>query len=109
MGRAMLTTLATSLVMAVEVGMPGSASAQYLYNNSYPSYQLNNFYYYPYHYFPHNYWPMTAPKWPEAPGMPYMRPPAYQAYPAFKEPNWRYDMWQPMKYYRGSHFWLDQF
>jgi hypothetical protein len=31
------------------------------------------------------------------------------AYPPFLEPGWRYELWQPMKYYRGSHFWLDQF
>jgi hypothetical protein len=38
-----------------------------------------------------------------------MRPPAYMAWPPFREPNWRYDLWEPGKYYRGSHFWLDQF
>lgn len=83
------------------------ASAQYI--NYYPGYQLNRFYYYPYHYFPHNYWPAMGPKWPEAPNQPYMKPPAYQAYPAFREPNWRYELWTPMKYHRGQHFWLDQF
>jgi hypothetical protein len=50
-----------------------------------------------------------TPRWPEQPGAPYMRPPAYMAYPAFREPNWTYQLWQPMNYYRGSHFWLDQF
>lgn len=65
--------------------------------------------YYPYHYFPHSYWPAMSPQYPEAPGQPYMRPPAYMAYPPFKEPGWRYEMWQPQKWYRGSHFWLDQF
>ena len=74
-----------------------------------PSQQMQRFYYYPYQYFPHNYWPATTPRWPEAPGMPYMRPPAYQAYPPYLEPTWRYEFWQPQKYYRGSHFWLDQF
>ena len=71
--------------------------------------QLTKFHYYPYYYWPHNYWPTQSPQWPEAQGSPYMRPPAYQAYPAFQEPHWRYDLWQPQKYYRGSHFWLDQF
>ena len=70
---------------------------------------LNRFYYYPYYYFPHNYWPSQGPQWPEKAGDPYMRPPAYMAYPPFKEKNWRYELWQPMLYYRGSHFWLDQF
>ncbi|MBM4071242.1 MAG: hypothetical protein FJ271_20245 [Planctomycetes bacterium] len=73
------------------------------------AYTLNRFYYYPYYYFPHNYWPTMGPQWPERPGEPYMKPPAYQAYPAFLEPKWRYELWQPQKYYRGFHFWLDQF
>jgi hypothetical protein len=66
-------------------------------------------YYYPYVYFPHNYWPQYSPQWPEPKGAPYMRPPAYMAYPAFKEPNWHYMLWMPQKYYRGNHFFLDQF
>ena len=70
---------------------------------------LPRMYYYPYYYFPHSYWPQNSPQWPEPPGHPYVRPPAYQAYPAFREPGWRYELWTPMKYYRGSHFWLDQF
>jgi hypothetical protein len=70
---------------------------------------LNRFYYYPYYYFPHNYWPSQSPKWPERPGTPYMPPPAYMAYPPFLEPGWRYDLWEPKPYYRGFHFWLDQF
>lgn len=70
---------------------------------------LNRFYYYPYYYFPHNYWPSQGPKWPEAPGQCYQRPPAYMAYPPFREPAWHYDLWEPRLYYRGFHFWLDQF
>ena len=70
---------------------------------------LPRFYYYPYYYFPHSYWPQMSPQWPEPPGAPYVRPPAYMAYPPFKEPNWRYELWMPQKYYRGHHFWLDQF
>jgi len=64
---------------------------------------VGRFYYYPYYFFPHNYWPAMGPQWPEPPGAPYMRPPAYMAYPAFQEPHWRYE------YYHGFHFWLDQF
>ncbi len=70
---------------------------------------LDRFAYYPYYYFPHNYWPTQGPKWPEPAGQPYMPPPAYMAYPPFFEPNWRYEMNTPHKYYRGFHFWLDQF
>lgn len=70
---------------------------------------LPRFYYYPYYYYPHNYWPAQSPQWPERPGQPYQRPPAYQAFPALKEPNWRYDFLEPKRYYRGHHFWLDQF
>lgn len=80
-----------------------------LYNNPNQAYQFQRFYYYPYYYFPHNYWPIMGPKWPECPGAPYMKPPAYQTYPAFLEPHWRYEYWKPQPYYRGFHFWLDQF
>jgi hypothetical protein len=66
-------------------------------------------YYYPYYYFPHNYWPQMSPTWPEKPGAPYMRPPAYMSYPPFREPEWRYEAWQRQSYYRGFHFWLDAF
>ncbi len=67
------------------------------------------FYYYPSYYFPHNYWPAMGPRWPEPPGAGYMKPPAYMAYPPFREPHWRYEWYEPQRYYRGSHFWLDQF
>jgi hypothetical protein len=70
---------------------------------------LNRLYYYPYYYFPHNYWPSQGPQWPEPVGAPYQRPPAYMAYPPFREPGWRYEYFQPQRYYRGFHFWLDQF
>ncbi len=70
---------------------------------------LTKFSYYPYHYYPHSYWPANSPQWPEPKGHPYVRPPAYMSYPAFQEPGWRYELWNPMKYYRGNHFWLDQF
>jgi hypothetical protein len=70
---------------------------------------LDRYFYYPYYYFPHNYWPSQGPQWPEKPGNPYMRPPAYMAFPPFKENNWRYDLWAPHLYHSGFHFWLDQF
>ncbi len=69
----------------------------------------NRFFHYPYYYFPANYWPSTSPPWPEPPGAPYMRPPAYMAYPPFREPHWRYEWWTPQRYYQGFHFWLDVF
>ena len=50
--------------------------------------ELNRFFYYPYYYYPHNYWPSQGPQWPEPPGPPYQRPPAYMAYPPFNEPRW---------------------
>ena len=74
-----------------------------------PNYNLNRYFYYPYYYFPHNYWPQQGPKYPEPVGAPYMKPPAYMAYPAFREPHWRYELFEPQRYYRGFHFWLDQF
>src|SRR6266568_2219291 len=65
-----------------------------------PAYQsLNHYWYYPYYYFPHNYWPTLGPKWPEPIGAPYQKPPAYMAYPPFKDPNFRHEMWEPQHYY----------
>lgn len=70
---------------------------------------LPRHYYYPYYYFPHSYWPAQSPQYPEPKGHPYVPPPAYMAYPPFREPGWRYELWTPMKWHRGHHFWLDQF
>lgn len=72
-------------------------------------YEINRFFNYPYYYFPANYWRGMSPTWPEAQGKPYMRPPAYMAYPPFKEPHWRYEYWMPQLYHRGFHFMLDIF
>ena len=100
MRRALLALLAGLVTITV---FAGPARAQQ------PQAQLPRFYYYPYYYYPHNYWPSQSPQWPEQPGQPYQRPPAYMAYPPFLEKRWRYDLFEPHKYYRGSHFWLDQF
>src|SRR5262245_2384381 len=70
---------------------------------------LPRYNYYPYYYFPHSYWPNLSPPWPEPPGHPYVGPPAYMAFPPFREPYWRYEYWMPQRYYRGSHFFLDVF
>ena len=70
---------------------------------------LTRFNYYPYYYFPHSYWPSNSPQWPEQPGQPYQRPPAYMAYPPFQEPRWHYMLFESHRYYSGNHFWLDQF
>jgi hypothetical protein len=100
--------LAASLAaLALWLGSTESASAQAM-----PApvpVSIGQYYYYPYYYFPHNYWPTNGPKWPEQAGEPYMRPPAYMAYPPFREPHWRYDLWERRSYYRGFHFWLDKF
>ncbi|HEY7312164.1 MAG TPA: hypothetical protein VH643_22560 [Gemmataceae bacterium] len=72
-------------------------------------YNMGKFFYYPFYYYPHSYWPTESCPWPERPGQPYMRPPAYMSYPPFLEPHWRYEWYVPQKYYRGFHFWLDQF
>jgi hypothetical protein len=101
--------LAAGAAMLLWVGVVGSARAQFAPPPG-PNYQpLNHFFYYPYYYFPANYWPTMSPQWPEPPGKPYMRPPAYMAYPPFHEPHWRYEHEQPQHYHRGFHFWLDQF
>jgi hypothetical protein len=106
----MSAMLVVGLAIAGQLGAP-TANAQQAYQSSpyYTGYQLSNYYYFPYYYFPHNYWPAMTPRWPEGPNQPYMRPPGYMAYPPFREPNWHHDIAYPMRYYRGSHFWLDQF
>ncbi|MCS6851077.1 MAG: hypothetical protein NZ700_07915 [Gemmataceae bacterium] len=104
--------VAGALVLAGVLGSAPSAEAQNYAYYRYPipqHYTCNPFWYYPYYYFPHSYWPQTSPRWPERPGEPYQRPPAYMAYPPFREPHWRYEAFEPMPYHRGFHFWLDQF
>jgi len=101
MPRWMLALVAGILGIGFWLGGENSARAQ--------TQELHPFYYYPYYYFPHNYWPNQSPKWPEPVGQPYMPPPAYMAYPPYKEPGWRYMLWGPHYHYRGFHFWLDQF
>jgi hypothetical protein len=111
MNRGMWAALVIALAALSQLGTASPVNAQQYTQSSpyYTGHQLNRYFYYPYTYFPHNYWPAMTPRWPEPAGAPYMRPPAYMAYPAFREPNWRHDLWMPMSYYRGSHFWLDQF
>lgn len=101
MRRTVLGLAAFILGLGLWAGSSGTAQAQ--------DWNMGRWFYYPYYNFPHNYWPAMGPRWPEPPGHPYMRPPAWMAYPAFREPHWRYDWWEPHKYYRGFHFWLDQF
>jgi hypothetical protein len=108
MNAKMARGLAALLFVAGFLGTCQAARAQY-YQPYFQSYQLNRLFYYPYYYFPHNYWPVLSPPWPEPPGAPYQQPPAYMAYPAFREPGWRYDLWQSRRFYKGNHFWLDQF
>lgn len=99
--RSFMGLFAVGLLTGLVTGTPSTATAA--------DPPLPRMYYYPYYYFPHSYWPQNSPKYPEGPGEPYVRPPAYMAYPPFREPNWRYELWMPQRYYRGSHFWLDQF
>ncbi len=103
--RRLLTLLGLVLGVALWSAGAGEARAQF----GAPTAPLNPYFYYPYYYFPWDYWPTQGPRWPEPLGQPYMRPPAYQAYPAFVEPQWRHEIFTPHKYYRGFHFWLDAF
>ena len=85
----------------VPVG-PIQAPAQDVLTSQFPAYPpppqapapatqpLNHYWYYPYYYFPHSYWPTQGQSWPEPIGAPYRPAPAYMAYPAFREPGWRY-------------------
>ena len=105
--RFMPTLGALLLGVGLWSGCPTDARAQFSQTSSGPT--LNRFFYYPYYYFPHSYWPTQSPKWPEPVGAPYTPAPAYMAYPPFKEPHWRYEFYEPQRFYRGFHFTLDQF
>lgn len=94
-----LLTVAAAVALWAGVSAPATAADP----------PLPRHFYYPYYALPSSYWPAQSPKWPENPGQPYMKPPAYMAYPPFREPGWDYHLFQPMRYYRGHHFWLDQF
>jgi hypothetical protein len=96
-----------ALALGLWLLMPSNARAQMNFCEG--GSPLSRWYYYPYYYFPHNYWPTMSPKWPESPGQPYQKPPAYMAYPPFLEPHWRYEMFEPQRFHSGFHFWLDQF
>ncbi len=102
----MIRTWMTRLLGAAAVAVLFAATASSAQAADPP---LPRYSYYPYYYFPHSYWPAMSPQYPEPTGSPYVRPPAYMAYPPFREPGWRYELWTPMKYYKGHHFWLDQF
>jgi len=97
-------SLAVAAVLLLSLWGASSASAQ-----SVDYYNIGRYFYYPHYYYPHNHWPDQGPHWPERPGEPYMKPPAYMTYPPFAEPHWRYEYMQHQPYYRGFHFWLDQF
>ncbi len=101
MRRELLVLLAGVLGLGLWAASAAPARAQ--------DYQMGRFFYYPYYYFPASYWPTMGPRWPEPIGSHYVRPPAYMTYPPFIEPHWRNDWWEPHPYYRGFHFWLDQF
>jgi hypothetical protein len=103
MRRLWLALLAAGLGLGLWAGSAAPARAQAA------TYNVGRFFYYPYYFWPANYWPVMLPPWPEQPGAPYMRPPPYMAYPPFREPQWRYDWYEPLRWHRGFHFWLDQF
>lgn len=115
------TVLAGAMGLGLWAGQASPAHAQYLMPGPANApvgppvsppityHAMNRFWYYPYYYFPHSYWPTQGQRWPEPVGACYRPPPAYMAYPPFREPGWRYEYFEPQRYHRGFHFWLDQF
>jgi hypothetical protein len=99
--RRLIALLGLVVGLGMMAGLATPAPAQ--------QYNLNPFWYYPYYYFPANFWPVMGPKYPEPPGTPYRPPPAYMAYPPFREKHWHYDLWERTPYYQGNHFLLDIF
>jgi hypothetical protein len=68
---------------------------------------INRMYHYPYYYFPHNYAP-NYQRWPNG-RMPFQPAPAWMAYPPYLDLNFNYPLFESKRYYRGHHFFLDQF
>ncbi len=102
----MLRRLAATVAVAVVILAAWQAAAPEAHAQQYAP--LNRHFYYPYYYFPHNYWPSMGPPWPYPQAGPDARPPAYMAYPPFREPHWRYEFFEHQYHHRGAHFWLDQ-
>jgi hypothetical protein len=65
------------------------------------------YYYYPYYYYPTSYWPNYY-QWPD-PKVPFQPAPPYMAYPKERDNFYRYEILELRRYYRGNHFFLDQF
>jgi hypothetical protein len=95
--RLILSAFAVALLVGLWLASPSQSQAQ----------DPTRYVYYPYYYFPHSYYPNHV-KWPD-PKKPFQQPPAYMAYPPYLDGNFRYELFEPKKYYKGFHFWLDQF
>jgi len=68
---------------------------------------INRMYHYPYYYFPHSYAP-NYQRWPIQ-GQHFAPSPAWMAYPPYLDQNFSYPLFENKRYYRGNHFFLDQF
>lgn len=68
---------------------------------------INRMYHYPYYYYPHNYAP-NYQRFPQ-PGAHFQRAPSWMAYPPYLDQNFSYPLFENKRYYRGNHFFLDQF
>lgn len=86
-------------VLSLVIGLSSASPAQ--------AQDINRYYHYNFQYYPHCYYPNYS-YWPD-PRVPFQRPPAYMAYPPYRDPNWRYDLFENKRYYRGHAFFLDQF
>jgi hypothetical protein len=64
-------------------------------------------YHYPYTYYPFDYQPLYY-HWPDS-RQSFQPAPPYMYYPPYRVPSWRYEFWEYQRYYRGNHFFLDQF
>jgi hypothetical protein len=64
-------------------------------------------YHWPFQYYPQTYWPNQV-KWPD-PRQQFQLPPTYMSYPLQRDNWYRYEILENRRYYRGHHFFLDQF
>jgi hypothetical protein len=94
-----IVPLALASLLTILLGLAVASTAQ--------AQNGTRYYHYPYIYYPHSYYPNYV-YWPD-PRIPFQAPPAYMSYPRYRDPNWRYDMFEYQRYYRGHGFFLDQF
>lgn len=97
MKRGLLSLAIGCLAIVFWASAPTTATAQ----------DPQRMYHYPYYYFPQSYYPNTS-RWPDA-RKPFQPAPFWMSYPPYLDQQFTYPLFESKRYYRGHHFFLDQF